>query len=100
MFLLRSNGRCCFVAFSLHEQCPCGTGGLVDDGDGDGDNPGRLALQERSDPSARSGVGGWLPPRDRGGADNQQPTQIPDVWFGQAAPQHRYVWRMAAYRTE
>lgn len=72
--LIRSGGRCALVAFSLREQCPCATGGLV--GDGDGDNPSRLALQERSDQSARSGFGGWCPPCDGGGTDNQQPTQV------------------------
>ena len=74
MYLLRLAGRSGLVAFCLREQCPCGTGGLV--GDGDGNKAGRFALQERPDPGACSGVGGRRPPRNRDGANNQQPAQI------------------------
>ena len=73
--LLRSDGRCGLIAFSLREQCPRGASGLV--GDGNCHQADRFALQQRSDPSARSGGGGWRPPCGRGGADNQQAAQAP-----------------------
>ena len=72
--LLRSDGRCGLTAFSLREPRPCGPGGRV--GDGHGDDPGRLAFQERSDPGAGPGVGGPGSPGHRGRADDKQPPQI------------------------
>ncbi len=77
-YLLCSDGRSGLEAFSLREQCPCGTGGLVDDCHGN--DPSRLALQERSDPSVRSAVGGWCPACDRGDRIGK--------WFASTPPHH------------
>ncbi len=56
-----------------HRKLPLSMGRLV--GDGNGDEPRRLAFEQGSDPGSGSGVGGWCPSRDGCGTDHQQPAQ-------------------------